>query len=308
MAQIIKPLKVDLSQESSYIYMKVKEGDDNSRKYQVIFTDRGIPINDMSGTELVTLYLAESGSDKAYASQDCVWENGILYITFTSNMLSHVGDIDCSFVIFDAPGNTIISSRIWHINVQRSLIDYEGLIKSEDFNTLNNLIKQALMIPELIATFKISQEEINSLIEKINADITAYQQSYDNFNTDATELITTLRTFLAECQSAEIIRISNENTRIENETLRQNNTATAIANANAATAATTKAIEDAEQATADTTAAIDEAYEQAMFAQQQGNRVEDVIRDLQIQLRTVDGGDLLDSYSSDDPIFDGGLL
>lgn len=306
MAQIIKPLKVDLSQESSFVYKMLKEGDDNSRKYQVIFTDCGIPINNMTGRELVTLYLAESGSDKPYASQDCTWENGVLYITFTSNMLSRVGDIDCSFVIFDAPGNTVISSRIWHINVQRSLIDYGGLIKSEDFNTLNNLIKQALMIPDLIATFNVSQEEINSLIEKINADITAYQNSYNNLNTDATELIAALRAFLVECQDAEAIRISNENTRIENETLRQSNTATAIANANAATAATIKAIEDAEQATADTTAAIDEAYEQASYAYTQAEACKAAIEALHYEMVDMDGGDAYTNESAYENDFNGG--
>lgn len=306
MAQIIKPLKVDLSQESSYVYMKVKEGDDNSRKYQVIFTDRGIPINDLTGRELVTLYLAESGSEKSYASQDCTWENGLLYITFTSNMLSHVGDIDCSFVIIDAPNNTIISSRIWHINVQRSLIDYEGLIKSEDFNTLNNLIKQALMIPDLIATFNVSQDEINALIVKINADITAYQQSYDNFNTDATELIATLRSFLAECQTAENMRIANENTRIANENLRQTNTATAIKNTNAATAATKKAISDAEEATAKTTAAISEAYDKASYAYVQAEAARAATEALHYEMIDMDGGDAHTDESAYESDFNGG--
>lgn len=186
MVQIVKPLKVDLSQESSYIYMKVKQYDDNSRKYQVIFTDRGIPIN-MTGNELITLHLAESGQEKEYANRDCVWENGYPYITFSSNMLSKVGDIDATFTIFAAADHSLISSRTWHLNVQRSLIDYDGMIESSEFSILNNLIEQALMIPELISKFNASQNEINALIVKINSDIADYQSQFTDMKSQWSE-------------------------------------------------------------------------------------------------------------------------
>lgn len=204
MAQIVKPLKVDLSQESSYIYMKVKQYDDNSRKYQVIFTDRGIPIT-MTGNELITLHLAESGQEKEYASRDCVWENGYPYITFSSNMLSKVGDIDATFTIYSASDHALISSRTWHLNVQRSLIDYDGMIQSSDFSILNNLIEQALMIPELIKTFNLSQDQINNLITKINADIVDYQQQFttmkNQWDTTFQEALDAVNSKLAEYQN-----------------------------------------------------------------------------------------------------------
>ena len=204
MAQIVKPLKVDLSQESSYIYMKVKQYDDNSRKYQVIFTDRGIPIT-LVGNELITLHLAESTQEIEYASRDCVWENGYPYITFSSNMLSKVGDIDATFTIYSAADHALISSRTWHLNVQRSLIDYEGMIASEDFSILNNLIEQALMIPELIEKFNLSQDQINQLIEKINADIASYQQQFtsmkNQWNTTFQEALDAVNAKLAEYQN-----------------------------------------------------------------------------------------------------------
>lgn len=204
MAQIVKPLKVDLSQESSYIYMKVKQYDDNSRKYQVIFTDRGIPI-EMVGNEYVTLKLAESGSEDSYADAVCTWENGYPCITFTANMLSRVGDIDATFTIYSVGRSQIIHSRMWHLNVQRSLIDYEGMVKSEDFNTLHNLIEQALMIPELIEKFNLSQDQINQLIEKINADIVSYQQQFTamktQWDTSFQEALDAVNAKLAEYQN-----------------------------------------------------------------------------------------------------------
>ena len=204
MAQIVKPLKVDLSQESSYIYMKVKQYDDNSRKYQVIFTDRGIPIT-LVGNEYITLQLAESGSNDYYADAVCTWENNYPYITFTASMLSHVGDIDATFTIYSASDHSVIHSRLWHINVQRSLIDYDGIIKSEDFNVLHNLIEQALMIPELIEKFNLSQDQINQLIEKINADIASYQQQFTSMKNQWTntfqEALDAVNAKLAEYQN-----------------------------------------------------------------------------------------------------------
>ncbi|RHP47078.1 hypothetical protein [Clostridium sp. AF32-12BH] len=205
MAQLVKPLKVDLTQESSYIYMKVSQYEDNFRKYQVIFTDRGIPINNLRGDELITLHLCESGEEKEYASRDCVWENGYPYITFSSNMLSRAGDIDAKFSIYSKSDPSLSFSRMWHLNVQRSLIDYEGMIASDDFSILHNLIEQALMIPELIEKFNLSQDQINQLIVKINADIASYQQQFtamkSQWDTSFQEALDAVNAKLAEYQN-----------------------------------------------------------------------------------------------------------
>lgn len=305
MALSIRTLKVDVSQEMSPIYLLCKQYDNLSRKYRVIICDKGKPIT-MTGKETVSIRMWREGDDKPYINKFLDWEDGYPVVIFTTGMLSLEGKIAVDYHIYDPSDLSSISTRTLYIKVQKSLIDYDGLIAEEDFNILDQLIQEALKVPELIATFKISQEEINSLIEKINADITAYQQSYDNFNTDATELITALRTFLAECQSAENIRISNENTRIKNETLRQTNTATAIANANAATTATIKAIEEAEQATENTTAAIDEAYEKASYAYTQAEACRAAIEALHYEMVDMDGGDAYTDESAYENDFNGG--
>lgn len=205
MAQLVKPLKVDLTQESSYIYMKVSQYEDNFRKYQVIFTDRGIPINNLRGDELITLHLCESGEEKEYASRDCVWENGYPYITFSSNMLSRAGDINAKFSIYSKSDPSLSFSRMWHLNVQKSLIDYEGMIASDDFSILHNLIEQALMIPELIEKFNLSQDQINNLIAKINVDIASYQKQFttmkSQWDTTFQEALDAINAKLAEYQN-----------------------------------------------------------------------------------------------------------
>lgn len=305
MALSIRTLKIDVSQEMSFVSLKCKQYDNLSRKYRVIFCNKGMPLT-MTGKEAVSIRMWREGDDKPYINKFLDWEDGYPVVVFTSGMLSFEGKISVDYQIYDPMDLSSISTRTSYIKVQKSLIDYEGLIAEEDFNILDQLIQDALKVPDLIATFNVSQEEINSLIEKINADITAYQNSYNNLNTDATELIAALRAFLVECQDAEAIRISNENTRIENETLRQSNTATAIANANAATAATIKAIEDAEQATADTTAAIDEAYEQASYAYTQAEACKAAIEALHYEMVDMDGGDAYTNESAYENDFNGG--
>lgn len=307
MALSIQTLKVDVTQEMSFVWLKCKQYDNLSRKYRVIICNRGKPLS-MTGRETVSIRMWRDGDPKPYIDRFLDWEDGYPVVTFTSGMLPYEGKVSVDYHVYDPSDMSSISSRTSFIEVQKSLVDYAGLIAKEDYNVLEQLIQDAIRVPDLIATFNISQEEINSLIEKINADITAYQNSYNNLNTDATELITSLRSFLAECQASETTRISNENTRKSNEKIRVSNENTRIVAETKRQSDTYTAISACETATANTNAAIEEAYEQAMFAQQQGNRVEDVIRDLQIQLRTVDGGNLSDSHSSDDPIYDGGLL
>lgn len=327
MAQIVKPLKVDLSQESSYIYMKVKQYDDNSRKYQVIFTDRGIPIN-MTGNELITLHLAESGQEKEYANRDCVWENGYPYITFSSNMLSKIGDIDATFTIFAAADHSLISSRTWHLNVQRSLIDYDGMIESSEFSILNNLIEQALMIPELISKFNASQNEINALIVKINSDIADYQSQftdmksqwsetfqevlntinsdissyrseYTNLKQEITEFQTSATAWYTTAQQSEETRISNENER-------QKNAANQALLIDQKVAESEAATENAKTATQNADNATEEAKKQAALAATEAANARAATEALHYELIDCDGGTASsdpESYAND---FNGG--
>lgn len=317
MAQLVKPLKVDLTQESSYIYMKVSQYEDNFRKYQVIFTDRGIPINNLRGDELITLHLCESGQETEYASRDCVWENGYPYITFSSNMLSRAGDIDAKFSIYSRSDPSLSFSRMWHLNVQRSLIDYDGMIQSSEFSILNNLIQQALMIPELIETFNLSQEQINQLIDKINSDIADYQQQFTDMksqwttdfqnalqkiNTDissyrsdytklkkeVTDLKSSVTTWYTAAQEAEETRISNENERKkQNEKCVEatNNANVATENANAATST---------------------SQETTAIALEEISKMRAALQNLKYELVSLDGGIASTDLSSYESDYDGG--
>lgn len=327
MAQIVKPLKVDLSQESSYIYMKVKQYDDNSRKYQVIFTDRGIPIN-MTGNERIMLALAESGQEDPYDKAWCTWENGQPYITFTANMLRKIGDIDATFTIYGGSDATVVHSRLWHINVQRSLIDYDGLIESEEFSILHDLINQAMMIPELISKFNASQNEINALIAKINSDIVDYQSQFtdmksqwsetfqevlntinsdiSSYRSEYTNLKQEITEFQASATAWYTTAQQSEETRISNENERQKNAANQALLIDQKVAESEAATENAKTATQNADNATEEAKKQAALAATEAANARAATEALHYELIDCDGGTAstnTESYTSD---FNGG--
>lgn len=327
MAQIVKPLKVDLSQESSYIYMKVKQYDDNSRKYQVIFTDRGIPIN-MTGNERIMLALAESGQEDPYDKAWCTWENGQPYITFTANMLRKIGDIDATFTIYGGSDATVVHSRLWHINVQRSLIDYDGLIESEEFSILHDLINQAMMIPELISKFNASQNEINALIAKINSDIVDYQSQFtdmksqwsetfqevlntinsdiSSYRSEYTNLKQEITEFQASATAWYTTAQQSEETRISNENERQKNAANQALLIDQKVAESEAATENAKTATQNADNATEEAKKQAALAATEAANARAATEALRYELIDCDGGTASsdpESYAND---FNGG--
>lgn len=302
----VQTLKVDISQEMSYIFLKCKQYDNLSRKYRIIICNRGKPLT-MTGKETVIIRMWKDGDSKPYIDRTLDWENGYPVITFTSSMLQYEGTISVDYQIYDPADLSSISTRTSFIEVQKSLINYSGLIAEEDYNRLDWLIQEVLRVPDLIATFETSQGQINSLIAKINADITAYQKSYNKFNADATGLISALRSFLSECQTAENIRISNENTRKSNETKRQTDTATAISNANAATTKANTAAGRADTATSKANTAAEECRVNGLYARSQGDRVDEALQGLDLRLRTVDGGNITDSDPAEN-IYDGGTL
>ncbi len=59
MASFEKILKLDVAQEQSYIYLKCKQYDHNSRIYKLILTNEHIPIL-LTGKELVTVHITRA--------------------------------------------------------------------------------------------------------------------------------------------------------------------------------------------------------------------------------------------------------
>lgn len=210
MAHSQKILRLDISAEQSFIYLKCKQYDSQSRIYQLIITDNNIPIP-LKGTEYVTAGMRKP--DNTYADTICQWEDTQLYLTITDNMLSVAGDGILEIRIYEKNTGEILSTMLIHVNIQRSTLPYDKMISSHEFHVLNNLILSVLHAADI-------SKETEALLEKIKNDIAIYETEYTELSTEARELIANLTTFITQAETEEAQRILNEFQRIANENAR----------------------------------------------------------------------------------------
>jgi methyl-accepting chemotaxis protein len=252
-------------------------------------------------------------------------------LTFTEGMLSHTGDIDCEFHIYENAGannhdsdgsdgsdeDSNVTTFSFVLEVKESLISRSRLITSNEFDVLNDLITQALAIPDLINDFNLSQEQFNQLILNINNQFDSWKSEYSDFSTEMQNLIDDARDYLNSITTAEELRVAAENARVDAENKRQEDTvntindieqrtATAIKNSEIAISKTNDALQAAETATENANNAADEATNQALYAKEQGDRVDAALIDLQYKLLVLDGGDFTMSPDDYTDIYDGG--
>ena len=148
MATICEDFRIDVAHEQSFKYLQAVQYDHNSRKRRLIITDSNIPIT-FQGTEYIVFSMDKDGTN--YSNTSCPFEeDGYPYISFTESMLSKYGDIDCGIKIFESQNGTIISSFNFKMTISKSLMNYDRLVESSEFNVLNDLILQALAIQDLL--------------------------------------------------------------------------------------------------------------------------------------------------------------
>jgi methyl-accepting chemotaxis protein len=214
-----KTIRADVSQEMSYVYEKVKQYDNLSRKYRLMITNKGNMVQ-LKGNEAIRLRMWADGESTPYVDDWLkeAWEDGYPILIFSSEMLSKIGKVKFEFVIQEPGSPATISTRQQNLLIQKSLIDYDGLIASGDFDVLSHLIGQALIIPDLINDFNTSQEEINQLIIQIHNDMSNYQSQFAEMQTNVADLIQSTETYIQQLA----VEVNN--------TLTQANTAVSTAN------------------------------------------------------------------------------
>lgn len=314
--------KVDIGEDMSYHYLRCKQYDNLSRKYRIFITNRRIPV-DLTGKEIITMQMWHPNESKPYISKVLDWEGQTPIVTLTSGMLSKAGDIDVDFMIYSPEQKSTLSTGTQHISVQKSLLNYNGLIASEEFGILEHLIDEAIQVTELLEGFQADKAEVErfltkitedirvysaeyaeltekyttlseTLIAKINKDIASYMENFHQFETGMASLQSAVEQWYAAARNAESARIQNEETRVRQEVSRQENASAAVSLCEVSASAASVAGEFASA--------------QGHFAQTQANRVDDLIQDLEITRNTIDGGSLSDTEEPEAPICDGGHL
>ncbi|WP_143321617.1 hypothetical protein [Clostridium sp. HBUAS56010] len=209
----LKTLRADVSQEMSYVYEKVKQYDNLSRKYKVLITDKGNMVS-LKGNEAIRIRMWADGESTPYVDKylDEPWEDGYPILIMTSNMLSKIGKVKYEFVIQEPGSAAVISTRQQNLSIQQSLIDYDGIISSEDFDVLSHLISQALTIPDLIENIDIRQDELEQLIIQIQTDMSNYQTEFTEMQTNVNEMIQSVNNYISELTENVNITLNQANT------------------------------------------------------------------------------------------------
>ena len=184
-------LKADLSQERDNLFITINQYDNYSRKYRLVITDNGVP-RPFAAQKTIRLIMQMQGESTPYYDGllEDEWEDGYPVVTFTASMLFKSGTIDFKFYIYEPGSPEIISTRMQHLKVQKGLINYDGIIASEEFDTLSDLITQATTIPALIADINTSIDEVNAKIIEVNTKLSQYETQMQTYATDFAEMQT----------------------------------------------------------------------------------------------------------------------
>lgn len=205
-----KSIRADVSQEMSYVYEKVKQYDNLSRKYRIMITDKGNMVS-LKGNEAIRIRMWADGESAPYIDDwlDEPWENGYPILIMTSRMLSKVGKVKYEFVIQEPGSPAVISTRQQNLLIQKSLIDYDGIIASEDFDVLSHLIGQATTIPDLINDINVSLEDVSNKISEVNSTMAEYERQmqtyateYEEMKTDMQDVIDALHIYMDNVENA----------------------------------------------------------------------------------------------------------
>jgi len=178
----------------SYVYEKVKQYDNLSRKYRIMITDKGNMVS-LKGNEAIRIRMWADGESAPYVDDwlDEPWENGYPILIMTSRMLSKVGKVKYEFVIQEPGSPAVISTRQQNLLIQKSLIDYDGIIASEDFDVLSHLIGQATTIPDLINDINVSLDDVSNKISEVNYTMAEYERQMQTYATEYGEMKTNMQ-------------------------------------------------------------------------------------------------------------------
>lgn len=196
-------IKADLSQELNNLYFKINQYDNYSRKYRLVITDNGVP-RPFTAQKPIRLILQAQGEAVPYYDDllHDAWEDGFPVVTFTAAMLSKTGKVDFKFIIYEPNSPETVSTRIQHLTIQESLINYDGIISSHEFDILADLIAQAVTVPSLITDITTTKEQVEALITSVNTQMATYQTEFNTQSQNVQDLMTAVTAYMSNVENA----------------------------------------------------------------------------------------------------------
>lgn len=202
MATTLTTINADVSKDRDYIALLAKQYDHMSRKYRINITDNGMPVS-LTGNENVLMRMQADGESTPYVEKWLSWENGNIIVEMTSYMLSKIGTVYFDFTVYESPtGVAVLSTRLGRLKIQKSLIDYDGIVSSEDFDILSDIISQGLTLTQLIIDSNASINEMNTLITSVNNQMATYQTEFATQSHELQDLMTAVTAYMSNTENA----------------------------------------------------------------------------------------------------------
>lgn len=137
MAQIIKPITVDVAKLNRFQAIVAKQYDSNSRFLQVTFVNEGTPIT-IESTSVATINAERAdGISKSFAGT--VNSDGTVTVPLTAWMLELDDRVVCDVSIVDRAGNKLTSTS-FELEVEAASFSGDGIDDDENYDLLISLL------------------------------------------------------------------------------------------------------------------------------------------------------------------------
>ena len=217
---IIYPLTLDIRRDIHQVLV-MKESDVDSRIINITITDNGKPYN---VTDKDIKYKWHK-PDHKFVFNDCkdMVSSDTISILCTEQMLAVAGIAKCEVIIYDTDDKTVLSTMIFNVSIQNSVISNKDIESSDEFGTLNDLIFESKQLGEGLKDLEkdISENESNREAaenERVENENNRNLAEQERVNAENERKKNELNR-----QSAESERVKSENERVENEKQRIEN-------------------------------------------------------------------------------------
>ncbi len=140
MNNIIKQIEVDVYSPTFYEVIKAQQGDKNSRFVEFILFNQGEPYTIPND---ITVNLEGSRPNKSPIIKPCTIKDNVITIELDADLLYYHGIYRLKLVLYEADGNTVLSTIPFTLSVQKNPLDSDKFEK-DNYSLLNQLILESV--------------------------------------------------------------------------------------------------------------------------------------------------------------------
>ena len=163
MAEIIKPIDVDVAKENTYVYILAKQNDAASRYLQITMLNEGEPVDITGATSAV---LTAVKSDKTVTMTQGSISGGKVTVELTNQTLALDGPVTC-FLSVNA-GSSVLSTLDFTVEVEPTNVDDDKIVSSDEYTAFAEALAAIGNVNEL-------KNDVESAVEDAQAAVASAQ-------------------------------------------------------------------------------------------------------------------------------------